>query len=328
MDIEHPSSLVLTAWPMREEAILTPFYSVEGDLPAVLEDMALAGDHGDPSFLLFSEVGWPMDPFLQSLHQSFPQSLVAGACVFGERNSAGDLAQANIINDRSYRNTLVGLAIQNAPMEVMYSMGVEPILKPKEVTRCTDDFIFEYDHDEAATVENQVFLEIQRRKLLNDNTILQLGKLFSDVNRKDDEALNDPLCYRIVAAARQKQEYSDPSQGNGVITPLQGFCTKGDWMRYWVKHAASCKGSWPSVFKRQAARQASAEEQNVLLLLSQGRGESMHGTPRCETKIIKDKLSAQVSGLITAREIVHDPRAPSRSPYCSSSTVSGVYFPL
>jgi len=232
-----------------------------------------------------------------------------------------------IINERSYRNTLVGLAIQHAPMEVMYSMGVEPILKPQQVTRCSDEFIFEYDNQEAASVENQVFLELQRRKLLNDNTILQLGKLFSDVNHKEEEALNDPLCYRIVPTARQMQDFAG-SQGTGVITPLQGFCSKGDWMRYWMKHAGSCKSSWPAVFKRQAARQASAEEQNILLLLSQGRGESMHGTTRCESKIVKQQLSAQLSGLITAREIVHDPRAPSRSPYCSSSTVSGVYFPL
>merc|ERR1712137_46413 len=134
----------------------------------------------------------------------------------------------------------------------------------------------------------------------------------------DDDALDDPLSYQIVPTARHKETYSD-EQGNGVITPLQGFCSKGDWMRYWMKHAGSCKASWSSVFKKQKA----AVDQNLLLLLSQGRGETMHGTSRCETKIIKQGLSAQVSGLITAREIVHDPRAPSRSPYCSSSTVSG-----
>lgn len=268
-----------------------------------------------------------MQRFVETLQSKYPNSKIAGGCSFSEVNKEGLPNYAAIINDNSFKNSAVGIAIEGVPMEIIQSTGC---ISPSTLVRvddCDTNYFKQLDGKTGFHYQLEVIGDMMKKKLLNDTSNLLVGKLYDGVDRNDKAAVDDPLNYHILSLNTALSKQSDDNENDKVsaIMPNAEFAVVGDYIRYFVKYAESCKNSWKELVKNA---KVSPRGQNMLMFVSQGRGKSMHERTSFETSLLRKQYDCKTSGLISSFEILNCTPSLYKKPYLSSANIVGIWFPI
>ena len=327
-DIEFGSSMVITAIPLPSNGSIRSFHIGPNEqIPPIIRD--IDPDSKDLSFILLSELSYPSENIIDALKEKFKHAQVFGCKVDGKRDTFGKLNFSAISGKRSFENCLVGAVVQNIPVNSFHAVGCEPVLPLLNVGKCDESLIYQLNGKDAADVQLEVFAEIQKKGILIDGNILLMGKLLNEIDENDENALNDPSNYHLQSLNNVEDE-DDDDDSTAVRLPLDDFCVEGDKIRYFIKNVNSCISEWDHFekkWKKSKNLPITPYNEDILFFLSHGRGATMHDKPSVESKIVKNKFSCNLSGVISASEIISANLGDETIPYISAGNITGIWFP-